>query len=628
VIGIDVYDRDANLIHDGTQDVKGYGAPIDGRDPAQRAMSDRKPVVETLENAIEVYHPVVLDQTVLGGVKIELSLSEIQDRIAAMQTRLREVSRSEGREAYGRLIMGMLLVLLVGVVLSYTLAARISTPIRTMARYAADIGRGNYGNRMEYRGKDEIGDLVRAFNSMQQDLMRSTVSIKELENQVDLRTRELSLLNEALKTHKEQLEIKVAERTAELLEINRSLTREIEERKSIQEKLVRAKKMEAIGTLAASVAHDLNNILTGMVGIPDLILMNLPEDNPLREDILMIRKSGLRAAAVVQDLLNLARKNAVQNTPLDLEVVLQDYLRSPEHLDILKNCPGVTVQTAVVPDKYRIMGSRVHLTKVLMNLISNAAESMRHGGPIVISLENLMVDPSQGPHREYGKGRYVRLRIQDSGDGIPPENLHHIFEPFYTTKAMGRSGSGLGLTVVRETMKDHNGYIEVQSTVGKGTVFDLYFPATEANVPQKTPEDSPENYRGNGESILVVDDLESQRILLQRIVEKFGYRVQSLPSGEDAVAYLKSHSADLLLLDMMMAPGMDGLDTYKQIIQFKPGQRAIIVSGYSDVQKRAALESLGVVTYIRKPYTAKQIGKAIRAELDRQGSGVPLGASL
>jgi len=545
-----------------------------------------------------------------------------------MQTRLREVSRSEGREAYGRLIMGMLLVLLVGVVLSYTLAARISTPIRTMARYAADIGRGNYGNRMEYRGKDEIGDLVRAFNSMQQDLMRSTVSIKELENQVDLRTRELSLLNEALKTHKEQLEIKVAERTAELLEINRSLTREIEERKSIQEKLVRAKKMEAIGTLAASVAHDLNNILTGMVGIPDLILMNLPEDNPLREDILMIRKSGLRAAAVVQDLLNLARKNAVQNTPLDLEVVLQDYLRSPEHLDILKNCPGVTVQTAVVPDKYRIMGSRVHLTKVLMNLISNAAESMRHGGPIVISLENLMVDPSQGPHREYGKGRYVRLRIQDSGDGIPPENLHHIFEPFYTTKAMGRSGSGLGLTVVRETMKDHNGYIEVQSTVGKGTVFDLYFPATEANVPQKTPEDSPENYRGNGESILVVDDLESQRILLQRIVEKFGYRVQSLPSGEDAVAYLKSHSADLLLLDMMMAPGMDGLDTYKQIIQFKPGQRAIIVSGYSDVQKRAALESLGVVTYIRKPYTAKQIGKAIRAELDRQGSGVPLGASL
>jgi len=375
--------------------------------------------------------------------------------------------------------------------------------------------------------------------------------------------------------------------------------------------------MEAIGTLAASVAHDLNNILTGMVGIPDVMLMNLPEDSPLREDIRMIRKSGLRAAAVVQDLLNLARKNAVQNSPLDLDAVLQDYLRSPEHLDILKHCPGVTVQTAVPPQKYRIMGSRIHLTKALMNLISNAAESMRNGGPISVSIESLFMDPSQGTQKEYGKGPYIRLRIQDSGDGIPAENLHHIFEPFYTTKAMGRSGSGLGLTVVCETMKDHNGYIEVQSAVGKGTVFDLYFPATQADLPQKAPEASPENYRGNGESILIVDDLESQRILLQRIVEKFGYCVHSLPSGEDAVAYLKNHSADLLMLDMMMAPGIDGLDTYKQIIQFKPGQKAIMVSGYSDAEKREELQSLGVVAYIRKPYTAKQIGKAVRAELDR-----------
>ncbi|MDM7996939.1 MAG: ATP-binding protein [Acidobacteriota bacterium] len=617
VIGIYVYDGDANLIHDGTEDVERYGSPVNSRELALKALSDRKPVMETLKDAIEIYCPVVLDQTVLGGVKIELSLSEIRDRIAKIQTQLLERIQSERREAYGRLIWGMLLVLLAGVILSYSLATRISIPIRTMARYAADIGRGNYGNRMEYRGKDEIGDLVRAFNSMQQNLTQSTVSIKELENQVDLRTRELSLLNDALKTHKEQLETKVAERTAELLETNRCLTQEIEERKSIQEKLVRAKKMEAIGTLAASVAHDLNNILTGMVGIPDVMLMNLPADSPLREDLLMIRKSGLRAAAVVQDLLNLARKNAVQNSPLDLHAVLQDYLSSPEHCDVLKNCPGVTVETVVPPQKYRIMGSRIHLTKVLMNLVSNAAESMRNGGRIVLSLENLFVDPSEGPHKDYNKGPYIRLRIQDSGDGIPAENLQRIFEPFYTTKAMGRSGSGLGLTVVRETLKDHNGYIEVQSTVGKGTVFDLYFPATEAEVPQKAPEATPEHYRGNGESILIVDDLESQRVLLQRIVEKFGYRAQSLPSGEDAVAYLKSHSADLLVLDMMMAPGIDGLDTYRQISQFKPGQKAIIVSGYSDAQKREELQSLGVVSFIRKPYTAKQIGRAIRMELDR-----------
>ncbi len=617
VIGVYVYDGEGKLIHDGTRAVEQYGSTVDNRDLARRAMSDRKPVIQTLKDAIEIYYPVSLDQMVLGGIKIELSLSEIQNHITKMQAQLLDVSQLERRKAYQRLMIAVFLIVLVGVMLSYTLATRISTPIRKMARYAVDIGHGNYDNRMEYTARDEIGDLVQAFNSMQQDLMHSTVSIKELEKQVDLRTRELSQLNDALRMHKEQLETKVAERTAELLETNKCLTQEIEERKSVQEKLVRAKKMEAIGTLAAAVAHDLNNILTGMVGIPDVMLMNLPADSPLAEDISMIRKSGLRAAAVVQDLLNLARKNVVQNSPLDLDAVLKDYLNSPEHNDILNNCPGVTVQTIIPPQKYRIMGSQIHLTKALMNLVSNAAESMRNGGPITISLENLLVEPSKGAHKELHRGNYVRLRIQDSGEGIPAENLHHIFEPFYTTKAMGRSGSGLGLTVVRETVRDHNGHIEVQSAAGKGTVFDLYFPETQADALLKAPEAAPENYRGNGESILIVDDLESQRILLKRIVEKLGYNAQILPSGEDAVAYLKYNSADLLMLDMMMAPGIDGLETYKEIIKFKPGQKAIVVSGYSDGQKKDELQRLGVIAHVRKPYTAKQIGRAVRAELDR-----------
>lgn len=625
VLGICVFDAEGRVLHDGTGDVREYGDRLDARPLVDRMLAEHKPVTQIHKGHMDIYHPIMLEDIPLGGVRVEMSLAEMRRSIEKSNAQLAAVLHTEHRRTHHRLYAAIAAVIGLSLILAHFLASRISIPILKMSRFATNIGQGNYDNPMQYSAKDEIGELIHAFNTMQSDLRRSTISISELETQVALRTRELAEVNQDLKLHQERLEQKIAARTAELVETNKCLTQEIEERKNIQEKLIRAKKMEAMGTLASGVAHDLNNILTGMVGIPDLVLMNLPQDSPVRNELLTIKKSGLRAAAVVQDLLNLARKNIVQNKPMELRAVLREYLSSPEHKEILRHHPQVCLHTEIPEREFPILGSRIHVIKTLMNLVSNAAEAMPQGGRISISLAMEPIDPAEKGFGEFAQGEHAVLRVGDLGEGIPPEILEHVFEPFYTTKTMGRSGSGLGLAVVRETMKDHKGHIHVQSVAGQGTTFALYFPAISGDSLKKAEGTSNDHYRGDGEQILIVDDLESQRQLLQSILTRLGYRAQSLPSGEAAIEYLKTHAADLLILDMIMSPGMDGLATYQEIIRFRPEQKAIMVSGYSEAARASELQSLGVCGYVRKPYTVKQIGRAVRMELDRrrQATGFP-----
>ena len=208
------------------------------------------------------------------------------------------------------------------------------------------------------------------------------------------------------------------------------------------------------------------------------------------------------------------------------------------------------------------------------------------------------------------------LTISDTGTGIAPEDMGKIFEPFYTKKKMGRSGTGLGMAVVWGTVKDHNGYINVQSTEGKGTTFTLYFPVTRKSVEDRSKA-SLKDYMGKGEAILVVDDVEEQRKIASGMLKELGYSVASVPNGEDAVEYLMANEVDLLLLDMIMDPGMDGLDTYREIIKHHPGQKAIIASGFSETDRVKELQSLGAGTYIRKPFLLEKIGIAVKEELEK-----------
>ena len=342
------------------------------------------------------------------------------------------------------------------------------------------------------------------------------------------------------------------------------IARDITEKKNLEAQLQRAEKMEAIGTLAGGVAHDLNNVLSAQVSYPDLILMDLPEDSPLRKPILTIQQSGQKAAAIVQDLLTLARRGVVATEVVNLNQVINSYLSSPEHEKIKEFHPDAKIETDLETYLLNIMGSSVHLSKSIMNLVSNAAEAMPDRGNIFISTQSKYVDKTIRGYDDIKEGDYVILTVSDTGIGISSEDMERIFEPFYTKKVMGRSGTGLGMSVVWGTVKDHKGYIDVQSAEGKGTTFTLYFPVTRKEISGKEKALPIEDYMGKGESILVVDDVEEQREIASIILKKSGYSVTLVSSGEEAVDYMKDNSADLLILDMIMDPGIDGLETYKR----------------------------------------------------------------
>ena len=261
----------------------------------------------------------------------------------------------------------------------------------------------------------------------------------------------------------------------------------------------------------------------------------------------------------------------------------------------------------------------MHLSKTIFNLISNAAEAMPDGGEITISTANQYVDcPVQG-HDEIKQGDYAVLKIADTGIGIAAEDQEKIFEPFFTKKKMGRSGTGLGMAVVWGTVKDHKGYIDIDSRKGQGTTFSLYFPVTRQLRPSEgaRPTAAFEDLKGDGEMILVVDDVDEQREIASAILTQLGYRVETVSGGEAAVGYLKSNHADLVVLDMIMPPGIDGLETYQRIIALKPGQKTVIASGYTETGRVRKMQQLGAGAYVKKPYTLEKIGQAVKSELDK-----------
>jgi CheY-like chemotaxis protein len=236
---------------------------------------------------------------------------------------------------------------------------------------------------------------------------------------------------------------------------------------------------------------------------------------------------------------------------------------------------------------------------------------------VTIKTANRYLDRPVPGYDEIHEGDYVVLSVSDTGEGISAEDMKRIFEPFYTKKIMGRSGTGLGLAVVWGTVKDHDGYINVQSVEGKGTTFTLFFPVTREEVPDERQSIPVSEYMGRGESVLVVDDVQGQRELAGKMLTKLNYRVTMVGSGEDAVAYLGKNGVDLIVLDMIMDPGMDGLDTYRKILEMYPTQKAIIVSGFSESDRVRHAHALGAGAYVRKPYRSENLGLAVRKELDK-----------
>ncbi|MGC8492470.1 MAG: hybrid sensor histidine kinase/response regulator [Syntrophobacteraceae bacterium] len=395
------------------------------------------------------------------------------------------------------------------------------------------------------------------------------------------------------------------------------IIKDVTKEKKLQERLFRAEKMEALGMLAGGVAHDLNNVLGILIGYSELLLMDVEESHPTRAHLLHIKQASERAAAIVQDLLTLARRNVPVVEVFNLNGVIEDYQRTLEYEKLPSTHPGIRVETRLAPDLLNIEGSPVHLGQTFMNLVSNGVEAMPRGGVLTITTENRYLDRPITGYDEVREGEYVVLSVSDTGKGIAPSDLKHIFEPFYTRKVMGKSGTGLGLSVVWGAVKDHHGYINVESREEEGTTFSLYFPISRKETSDKRASSSLQEYRGNGHTILVVDDVAEQRELARQMLSRLGYGVQTVSSGEEAIEYLKTHPVDLIVLDMIMESGMDGLDAYSRVLEIHPGQKAIIVSGFAETSRVQKALELGAGSYLKKPYVIEQLGMAVKKELDR-----------
>jgi len=512
-------------------------------------------------------------------------------------------------DIYNRLLWGVIIVLgavIFSMAAAYVLMSRLQNIITQPLFHMADVMRiiskkKDYSVRVKIQAKDEIGILGEGFN--------------EMLTQIQKRDAELDF-------HRENLQAKVATRTQELASANAELQLQLSERQRIEEeklalaaRLNRAEKMEALGTMAGGVAHDLNNILGVMTGYAELLMLSLPQDSPLLKFADNIFTASKKGGVIIQDLLTLARRGVTVSTVININNIVNNYLLTPVHLKLADLHPEVTFSIELSSSALNMKGSPVHLEKAIMNLVTNAAESIAGKGVVTIRTENIYLDKPVHGYDSVKAGEYVELSVSDTGAGISPENMIHIFEPFYTKKKMGRSGTGLGLTIVWGTAKDHDGYLDVVSEQGKGSSFILYFPVTREETTEKEIQTPMDGLIGSGEKILVVDDVAEQRNIARDIMAKLGYRVHTVSGGEEALEYLTNNDADLVILDMIMEPGIDGLETYRRIIEIKPRQKAIIVSGFSETGKVRVAQKLGAGAYVQKPYIIEKIGAAVRAEL-------------
>jgi len=351
--------------------------------------------------------------------------------------------------------------------------------------------------------------------------------------------------------------------------------RDISERKTMEKQLLHSQKMEGIGTIAGGIAHDFNNLLTVISGYGCLIQMKTDESSPLRGDIEQILAASEKAAYLVNRLLTFSRKvefNLTESRMSDIIVTMEKFLARVIGEDIL-------LITDIAEDDLLVKVDRNQIEQVLMNLVSNASDAMPGGGELRIRLTRAVLDDLFIRQHGYGTaGGYALVSVCDTGTGIDPETLQHIFEPYYTTKEMGK-GTGLGLSIVYGIIKKHGGYIDVTSSPGRGTCFQVYIPLLEsACISDQQPSAIAESGQG---TILLAEDDQAVRNILHAMLTSLGYRVIETTNGSEAVKTFAERSSeiDLLLLDIIM-PGMTGADAYRAMCRTSPSIKTIFISGY------------------------------------------------
>ncbi|HJP58063.1 MAG TPA: response regulator [Gemmatimonadales bacterium] len=389
------------------------------------------------------------------------------------------------------------------------------------------------------------------------------------------------------------------------------------DRQRSEERVRQAQKMDAVGKLAGGVAHEVNNMMTAVIGFADYALKQLPADHPVRPDIEEVIKAGTRAAAVTQQLLAFSRRQPHQPSLLSLQEVI------PELSKLLERLLGAEheLRLEVPRDLPPVLADRNQLEQVLVNLALNARDAMEPGGRLVIAGSIVEIDDGTPPSSvvEIRTGRYVRIRVTDTGQGMSPEAREHAFEPFYTTKPLGQ-GTGLGLSTVYGIIKQSGGYVWIDSRLGEGTTITVDLPAVSEALPAPA-ERAPGPSRGR-ETVLVVEDEPLVRRLARRALEEHGYTVLEAADGREAIAELASgeHPIGLVLSDLVM-PRMSGRELGQEIARRYPGLPVLFMSGYTgeDVRSRGLLE--GSAPFVQKPFTADALARRVRTMLDGNPAG-------
>jgi signal transduction histidine kinase len=480
---------------------------------------------------------------------------------------------------------------LLAILLSMRFLRVISVPLTNLIATATNVSvTQDYSLRAKkLNDDDEMGRFTDRFNQMLEQIQSRDVELHTAHGELEARMK---------KSKDEHAELDKA----------RELEREL------RDKLSRSERMESLGQLAGGVAHDLNNILGPVVAYPEMILERLRSDDPLANDIRQIRDSANRASAVIQDLLTLGRRGNYKLGHVDLNKLIRNYLKSPDFTRMSDSLKNVRIVTHLHEELAPIHASSHHLEKVLMNFTINAFEAMSNGGELKIETYYRRVGNLVSGYEEIPAGDYVVMSVSDTGTGIARKNVARIFEPFFTQKQMGRSGSGLGLAVVYGVVKDLGGYIDVMSAVGRGTQFTVFLAPDPSSLPDIQEQEPP---RGGDERILVVDDIEEQRDLAMRILDGFGYQATAVDSGQSAMEYLDVNTVDLVVLDMILGDGMDGLETFREYIKLVPDGRCVLVSGYTETDRIKETMQLGAGAFVHKPYSRDDLARAVRETLDR-----------
>jgi PAS domain S-box-containing protein len=394
------------------------------------------------------------------------------------------------------------------------------------------------------------------------------------------------------------------------------IARDITERLSLEQQLRQAQKMEAVGRLAAGVAHDFNNILTAITGYAQLLLEDLGPNDPHREDVDEIRKAADRAAGLTRQLLAFSRQQILQPTVLDLNTLVG------ETESMLGRLLGedVRLATRLAPNLGAVKTDRSQIEQVIMNLAVNARDAMPEGGQLTIETANVEMDDVYArEHFPALPGSYVMLAVSDTGTGMSEDTQAHMFEPFFTTKGKGK-GTGLGLATVYGIVKQSAGFVWVYTEPGHGTTFKIYLPRVGQLPEPRISRAHPAAASMDGtETVLVAEDEAAVRAVARQSLERHGYRVLEAPSGEAALDLAQRYSGriHLLLTDVVM-PGMSGRTLALRLAPLRPGMRTIYMSGYTDeaITRHGVLEP--GVRYVQKPFSPDALVRRVREVLDEE----------